>query len=717
MEQPTHRPTDLMLSATFNNTAVPHARWLPWAKTAVALHVLLSVVMFMLGTAVLFGILSSPCETDCFALQLAPSEAAGLSSLGVSLELYAIYQIAQEYFYLLSFGLTAAIIFSKLVRRQNQLAWYGLLAAFALISIGTVLLPETAVAAITLGPEWHFLHKLLKSSSNAGFMAFCLLFPDGRFVPRWTRWPMAATVVWMAIWVLLPLPALDPDGEIGIFLNLPLLALIVGVQIYRYRRVSTPVQRQQTKWFVLGFALILIVVFIWTILFVILPFAPGSERLARNVIGQGIMMLFPAAVAVCIGIALLRYRLWDIDVIINRTLVYGGLTLVIVAAYTLIVGGLGIVLQSRGNFVVALLATGLIAVLFQPLRERLQRGVNRLMFGERDDPYAVLSKLGMQLQTTTTPEMMLQSVVDTIAETLKLPYVAIKLTDGQERLDGAATGTAIAETTKLVLRYQNDTVGHLVVSPRSPDEPFTDQEQRLLADMAAQTGAVAYSVRLTAVLQRSREKLVLTREEERRRIRRDLHDELGPTLASQTFVLDAILDLLETNPQEAARLARGLKLQNQETVAEIRRLVYELRPPALDELGLVSALQAHVVQLNHAKDLRIRITARPDPLPTLSAAVEVAAYRIALEGVTNVVRHAKATRCDLLLCLRQSTLHIQISDNGVGLPQAVHAGVGLNSMRERAEELGGSLTVVNDLDGVQITAVLPMQQITMEKPR
>lgn len=381
--------------------------------------------------------------------------------------------------------------------------------------------------------------------------------------------------------------------------------------------------------------------------------------------------------------------------------------------------------QSQGNFLFALLATGLIAVLFQPVRERLQRGVNRLMFGERDDPYAVLSKLGAQLQTTTTPEAMLQSVVETVATTLKLPYVAIELADEQGRLKGATVGTAFAETAEFPLRYQNETVGYLVVSPRSPGESFTERERQLLTDIAGQTGAMAYSVRLTAALQRtagalqqSREKLVLAREEERRRIRRDLHDELGPTLASQTFALDAALDALEGDPQTTAQLLQTLKTQNQATVADIRRLVYELRPPALDELGLVGALQAHVAKLDGRSSPRIRITAQPDPLPSLSAAVEVAVYRIVLEAITNVVRHAQAQRCNVSLQVEgngRKAIRIDVCDDGIGLPPDRQTGVGLTSMRERAEELGGSLAVNDEGDGVRITAVLPMSPHPGEK--
>lgn len=235
----------------------------------------------------------------------------------------------------------------------------------------------------------------------------------------------------------------------------------------------------------------------------------------------------------------------------------------------------------------------------------------------------------------------------------------------------------------------------------------------MLADIAAQTGAVASATRLTLALQRSREQLVLAREEERRRIRRDLHDGLDPTLASQTLKLDIVLELLSGESVAAVAHVTQLKSQTQQMVADIRRLVYELRPPALDELGLLEALRAHVAQLSGMNgSLQIAIDAAPEPLPTLPAAIEVAAYRIALEAVTNVIRHAQAHTCRLRFGIAEeqqpSTLVVSVTDDGVGLPATLHSGVGLISMRERAAELGGACVVSpNPSGGTRVTAVLP----------
>ena len=198
----------------------------------------------------------------------------------------------------------------------------------------------------------------------------------------------------------------------------------------------------------------------------------------------------------------------------------------------------------------------------------------------------------------------------------------------------------------------------------------------------------------------------MAREEERRRIRRDLHDELGPALASQTFKLDAAIDLMDTDSGAAAALLRSMKIQNQELVGDIRRLVYELRPPALDELGLLAALCAHTGQISAPP---ITVTAVPEPLPGLPAAVEVAAYRITLEALNNVVRHAGATSCSVSLTADETRLELVIRDDGSGLPPGSKNGIGRSSMQERAEEVGGRLTVDNRAaGGVDVRAIFPI---------
>jgi signal transduction histidine kinase len=412
-----------------------------------------------------------------------------------------------------------------------------------------------------------------------------------------------------------------------------------------------------------------------------------------------IAYLSTALLALSIAFSIFRYRLWDIDLIINRTLVYGGLTIIVIGIYILIVGGLGTAIQGSSNLFISILATGLVAVLVQPLRDRLQRGVNRMMYGERDDPVTVLSRLGQRLEGTLAPDAVLPSLVETVAQTLKLPYVAIEMTreDGSDSTSAISYGQPQPDVIRLPLIYQTETIGQLVVSPRAHGETLNPMDLHLLENIAHQAGMAVHAVNLTADLQRSRQRLVTTREEERRRLRRDLHDGLGPNLASQGLKLAAVKQLLEHDPMSAIPLLEQVMAQNQSTVEEVRHLVYGLRPPALDELGLVAAIRDYVSGMDGKSALRIEVTAPPDGLPPLSAAVEVAAYRIILEALTNVIRYAKAQHCTIRFFLNQTGsdrfLQIEIQDDGIGLPEKHRAGVGTRSMRERAEELGGTFVI------------------------
>ena len=439
------------------------------------------------------------------------------------------------------------------------------------------------------------------------------------------------------------------------------------------------------------------------------------------------MLILPLS----LGAPILRYRLWDIDILINRALVYGALTACVVGLYVLVVGALGTLLQARGGLAASLAATGLVAVLFQPLRERLQRGANRLLYGERDEPYAVLARLGRRLEGTLAPEAVLPTVVATVREALKLPYAAIALGEGADGAIAAAAGApdqrpGAPDPLRLPLVHRGEPVGQLLLAPRAPGEPLTTADRRLLDDLAHQAGAAVHAVRLTADLQRARERLVLAREEERRRLRGDLHDDLAPALAALALTAATASDLIDTDPAGAKGLVAELHRAIRATVGDIRRLVYDLRPPTLDELGLVAAVRERAAQVDGARrvgpggggaddppGLRVAVAA-PECLPPLPAAVEVAAYRIVQEALMNVVRHARARTCTILLALTEDTagvrrLEVDVVDDGVGLPAGYRAGVGLRSMRERAAELGGACTVEQGVaGGTHVAAWLPV---------
>ncbi len=552
-----------------------------------------------------------------------------------------------------------------------------------------------------------------------------LLFPDGRLPSsRWRPvvWlATSATALLTASIALGPAPIgngvlevqnpfaledakllLDVMNVLGILLMLASLASAVTAQVVRFRRARGE-ERHQIKW--VAYATALLVGAIVT------PSIVDPSGFTEDTLLSGILLsvAYPA-LPVAVGIAVLRYRLYDIDLIINRTLVYGALTGCVVGVYVFVVGYLGVIFQAGDSLFISLVATGLVAVLFAPLREWLQRGVNRMMYGERDEPYRVIARLGERLEAALAPDAVLPSIVGTVREALRLPYVAIALPrDGALEIV-AASGEAPVDALRLPLSYQGETVGRLLIGLRAPGEDFSSADRRLLEDLAHHAGVAVHGVRVMADLQRSREQLVLAREEERRRIRGDLHDELAPTLAALGLTAAAVGELIPRDPDRATAVNAKLEAALRATVGDVRRLVYDLRPPALDELGLVAALRERADQYSSgaASGLRVRVEV-PEPLPPLPAAVEVAAYRIVQEALANVARHARARTCLIRLVASGDELQVEVVDDGLGLPEWPRTGVGLRSMEERAAELGGSWVVDSSVStGTRVSFRLPL---------
>jgi signal transduction histidine kinase len=667
----------------------------------------------------------------------------------------------------LVFTAVGAIVATR--RLGNPIGW--LFIAVGLLFGAQLLLGEYAVATLTVGPE-DFPYGMAAAwfsyvlQSMAIFLLFFVLmsFPTGR-LPS-SRWRIFA---WASICVLslgiasnaLKPGPLDPsspfDNPFGVdaaILNQiqdgvtwPLLAVVLGVLLSLMVRLhrSRGEERQQIKWFVavavLGISSLVSV----SVVASLLP-EGNSLGVLVDFLGSLLWILVPASLPIAVGIAVLRYRLFDIDIIINRTLVYGTLTVCIVGIYVLVVGYLGAVFQTRGNLALSIFAAGLVAILFQPLRERLQRVVNRLTYGERDDPYGVLARLGRRLEATISPEAVLPAIVEDIARALRLPQVAVWLADGDKLRLGAAHGGTPAslsvqdagavETLRqamdalhpndldssgeygavvagdgvsliLPLTHQGEFVGALCLAPRSPGEEYSPADRRLLRDLATQSGAAAHEVQLTVALrssltdlQRSRERLVEAQEEERRRIQRDLHDGLGPVLASMRLRLEACLDLAD---RAAFPLSDDLERLYElvgEATGDVRRLVYGLRPPVLDQLGLVPAIRQQCDRFERETGIGIELaTASELAVP---AAVEVTVLRVVQEALVNVQKHAYASRVVVRLERQGDWLLVGVADDGKGLLPSANgagAGTGLLSMRQRAELLGGTLNLDNRPEG------------------
>ncbi|MDQ5852486.1 MAG: sensor histidine kinase, partial [Chloroflexota bacterium] len=672
-------------------------------RSAWLLYLALAVAALVVAVPLTFRHAKLPCASADCGGQLTLGQVQGLAAVGIPAHVFTGYLLAVLLIVPVA-GLTLATLL--IWRKPTDRMALSVALFFGTCTLNVTGMPGTLAArypALDVPLRLFFI-------SAYGFVPLFTIFPDGRFVPRWARW-LAFVQLALAVtnWLMPSRYAAGTTLAALTGLWMPLYGLAaVGFQVYRYRRVADMRQCQQIKWVVSGMALVVL----YGLGMALVP-ATWSASWVGKATQVTLGTLLITILMLTFAIALVRHRLFDIDLIINRTLVYGLLTGSVVGIYALVVGTLGTLLQARGSFVVSLLAAGVVAVAFQPLRDRLQRGVNRWLYGRRDEPYDALAQLGNRLETTLAPEAILPVIVETVRATLKLPYVAITLTqnDGRGTLQAAA-GVASAPPTPLPLVYQGTEIGQLLVTPRAGEAALSRADHGLLSALARHAGIAAYAVRLTGDLQHAREQLVVAREEERRRLRRDLHDGLGPSLATMTLQADTARGLLRGDPDAAEALLSELTAQTQTTMQEIRRLIHALRPPVLDDLGLVAALRALAASFSHG-GAAITIEA-PAALPPLPAAVEVAAYRIAQEALANVAKHAQARHCVVSLQC-DAALRLRVSDDGRGIPDP-HAGisctrgVGFASMRERAEELGGTCRIEpGEGGGTVVSVALPLR--------
>ncbi|GIF66168.1 hypothetical protein Ais01nite_42030 [Asanoa ishikariensis] len=395
----------------------------------------------------------------------------------------------------------------------------------------------------------------------------------------------------------------------------------------------------------------------------------------------------PVVLGIAAWVGIVRYGLFDTRVVVSRTLVYGVLTAVVLAVYA---GAAFLVGHLWGGAVATVVAV--LAAL--PLRDALQRRINHLVYGLRDEPASALARLGERLDAAGAPADALGAAARTVSDALRLSYVVVEVAGAEVASYGRRGPEPVRE---LPLLFAGETIGRLILQSRHPE--FTGADETLLANLARQVAVVAHAVTLADALRQSRERLVTAREEERRRLRRDLHDGLGPTLAGIALGIDTVRRGLPTGA--SADHLDVLRGEAQRAVTDIRRIVYDLRPPVLDELGLAGAVREQA--------LRLGCTAVSVPdLPPLPAAVEVAAYRIALEALANASRHAPGAPITVTVS-SADRLVLRIADEGNGIPTGYRAGVGIASMRERAAEVGGSFAIGPGAGGgTLVVADLPL---------
>jgi signal transduction histidine kinase len=532
-----------------------------------------------------------------------------------------------------------------------------------------------------------------------------LVFPDGQVRRRWLR--RYAGCAAAALVLITVAQAVAPDeldgGPAGLrpisnplgvealrgtvsvvtgacaLVLVGLLVLAAADLVLRYRS-ATGDEKQQLRWVAAAASILpvtgVVALFLQGI---------GHEPVADVVFATGqLLLLFGLSSA--IAVAVLRHRLYDLDLVLSRSLLYAALSGLVALGYVAVVALVGAVVRGAGGVTASLVAAGAVALAFQPAHVRLRRAADRIVRGTSGEPYAALAGLGTRLADAIDPAEVPQVLVDAVVRELRVPYAALV----QDGLVLAEAGTRTSAADELEVAHRGEQVATLVVGAR-PGRAPRPAERRLLHDLAQQAGAALRVTSLTAEVQRAREDLVAGREEERRRLRHELHDGVGPALAGLALQAGALRQQLDSDAPAVRRLEEGLA----HALAEVRRTARDLRPQGLDELGLRGALE-QLTSSFCSPALTVEL-AVPDGIDALPAATEVAVLRIAGEALSNVARHSGAAHCWVRVDVTGRVV-VEVRDDGAGFDGATD-GVGLVSMRRRAEELGGSLHVVSSPDG------------------
>ncbi len=484
----------------------------------------------------------------------------------------------------------------------------------------------------------------------------------------------------------LPAVVSDALGVLGLILTILLFGGCVVAVRARLVRASGVV-RLQLLWLVWGaISLPAALVLAWV-----------GHFLANDntVVVDAAVLLAGVGLPIAIGVAVLRFRLFDIQVVLSRTLTYGVLVVAVVVLYALLLLGADRLLGD--STVGGLVAVGIVAVAVHPAYAFLRKRIERWVYGYRSDPAVALRRLGASVESAD-PLDVVDTISASVADALKVDHVWVEAP--------GTTPSEVARVTRVPLVQRGQRIGALAVEV-PPGRTLSAADLALLHDLAGQVAVTVRAAELAAELQSSRLRIVTAREEERRRLRRDLHDGVGPSLAAILLKLHAARS--RTDDAERDALLAEIGDETKAAIVEVRRAVDDLRPPAIDEVGLMGAIRQRAAALS-TDQLTIRVSG-PDRLPPLPAAVEVAAFRIVSEAMTNAVRHSHARRCNVELELAE-TLRVTVSDDGSGTAAASSGnGVGWTSMVQRAAELDGSCTISGrDGGGVVVSAVLPVPE-------
>jgi signal transduction histidine kinase len=615
----------------------------------------------------------------------------------------------------LAFAVVGFIL--ALRRSSNPLGWLMLVAAATFSFPGDIYatyatvtrhgdLPGASIAVAIADPLW------VPFIGCTGLLL--LLFPDGHLPsPRWrwfTRLCLAGMGLGLIVSAVLPatfssdgLPQLRNPFFLGVPDVLGLLALVVPILVaggatalvVRLRRTTDPVERRQLRW-VAWAASVLAVLYVVAFIVESLNVLPGSDQW-NNWVGAVAIVSF-VIVPISIGIAVMKYRLYDIDIVIRKTVVFAVVAGFIALVYVAIVVGVGTLVGTQGSPVLSAVAAAIVALVFQPVRARAGRFADRVVYGKRATPYEVLAELGGRLSDTYDADEVLPRLARVLAEGVGARRASVLLrVDG--KLQPVATWPADADETmpddfSTEVRHQGEDLGTLSLAMPAND-PMDPNKEQLVADLASQVGLLLRNVRLTEELrgrlvdlQAAQKRLVTAQDEERRRLERNIHDGAQQQLVALAVKMRLAAGLMDRDPAQAQALLEQLRGDATETLEDLRDLARGIYPPLLADKGLLPALEAQ------ARKSPVATRVVGDGVGRFSQDVEAAVYFSCLEALQNVAKYAQASEVTITLSNGAGDLTFEVRDDGVGFdPQNGSLGTGLQGMADRLGALGGTVEI------------------------
>ena len=550
-----------------------------------------------------------------------------------------------------------------------------------------------------------------------GLAMIAAIFPDGRFLSR--RWRNAVVVAIVLAAIPMVLTALIPgltvyDGvanpvgiggrgmldlaEASTSLLMPLFVIATLSAIVRFRRVRGD-ERQQLKWLVFAMLVVAAMLALYSVIAIVI----GTDDPEAFDWAEYLMIFGFVSVPISIGFGVLKYRLYDIDLVINKAVVYGAIAVFITLVYVGVVVGIGALVGRSGATFPSAVAAAVVAIAFQPVRRRAQGIANRVVYGERATPYEVLAQLGDRLAGEYASDDVLDRVASTLAGGIGAERVVVWLHVGTElrpaaawpagTAPGAAVGGVVDEVPAEIAgmrafpaRHQGELLGAIAVDKPASD-PITEADERLVTDLAGQAGLVLRNVRLIEDLRASRQRLVAAQDLERRRIERNIHDGAQQQLVAMAVKMRLADGMIGRDEARAHELLAQLQAETTDASDTLRDLARGIYPPLLADQGLVAALEAQ------ARKSAVPVEISPDGVTRYPQEIEAATYFCVLKAIQNIAKYANATRARVELRATDGGLAFTVEDDGIGFDDNARRGSGLTNMQDRVDALGGRIDV------------------------